>query len=338
MAMREESHMQAEHGRSAGVATAALILLSCVPFLTVAGCRHGGGAPPGLQGIVEYDQRIIGFEVAGRVSEVPVHRGQRAQAGDVLARLEDALALSARDARQAELQAARADLALLTAGARREDIAAARSDLRGATTTEALARRDAERQRALLRAGAITVAEGDRAESELELASARRATLDSRLALLRRGARPEEIARAQANVDSRVSALVEVQEQLARYVLRAQAPGTILDVTVKPGEVAAPGTPAALMADVEHPYADVFVPEAELASLEVGTRAEARVDATPEALPAVVEYLSPEAEFTPKFLFSDRERPNLVLRARVRIDDPGRRLHGGVPVFVRVGR
>jgi HlyD family secretion protein len=340
-AMREESHFRAKGQGPAGAARAGLALLSYLTFLSVlavAGCRHGGGAPPGFQGIVEYDQRIIGFELAGRVSEVPVHRGQRAQAGDVLARLEDALALSARDARQAELQAARADLALLMAGARREDIAAARSDLRGATTTEALARRDAERKRALLRAGAITVAEGERAESELELASSRRATLDSRLALLRRGARPEEIARAQANVESRASALVEAQERLARHVLRAQALGTILDVTVKPGEVAAPGTPAALMADVQHPYADVFVPEAALASIEVGARAEARVDATPEALPAMVEYVSPEAEFTPKFLFSDRERPNLVLRARVRIDDPGRRLHGGVPVFVRVVR
>jgi hypothetical protein len=51
---------------------------------------------------------------------------------------------------------------------------------------------------------------------------------------------------------------------------------------------------------------------------------------------AVVEYVSPETEFTPKFVFSDRERPNLVVRARVRIDDPGHQLHSGVPVFVRL--
>src|SRR6266700_4961 len=327
--------MREDAGRPARAAVVVSVLLC---GLAAPGCRRAGGAPPGFQGILEYDQRIIGFEVAGRVSQVPVRRGQTTQAGDVLARLDDTLALSARDARQAELQAARADLALLKAGARREDVAAARSDLSGATTTLALARRDAERKRALLRAGAITVAEGDRAESDLELASARRATLDSRLALLQRGARREEIARAEANVDSHVSALAEVKERLAHYVLRAQAPGTILDVTVKPGEVAAPGTPAVMMADVGHPYADVFVPEAELASIQVGARAEARVDATVEAFPAVVEYLSPEAEVTPKFLFSDRERPNLVLRARVRIDDPGQRLHAGVPVFVRVAR
>lgn len=325
--------------RTCGTRAAPGGLVIAVAFLACgAACRQGAAVPPGFQGILEYDQRVIGFELAGRVSQVPVHRGQRAHAGDVLARLDDTLAVAADDARQAELQAAHADLALLKAGARQEDVAAARSDLAGATATETMARKEVERKRALLRAGAITIAEGERAESDLELASARRATLDSRLALLRRGARREEIARAEANVETRGSVLSEDKERLSRYVLRAQSPGTILDVTVKPGEFAAPGTPAVVMADVEHPYADVFVPEAQLGGIQVGARAEAHVDAWSQPFAAAVEYFSPEAEFTPKFLFSDRERPNLVIRTRVRIDDPEHRLHSGVPVFVRVTR
>jgi HlyD family secretion protein len=288
--------------------------------------------------LVEYDQRVIGFELAGRVREVPVRRGLAVGPGDVLARLDDTLARASRDARQSEVEAARADLALLKAGARREDIAAARADLSGAAANEALARKEVERKRALLRGGAITRADEDKAESDLEQASARRASLQSRVALLRGGARPEEIARAEANLRSRTSALAEDNERLARYVLRAHGTGTILDVTVKPGEVAAPGTTAVVMADVEHPYADVFIPESQLGVLQTGARAEARVDALGERFHAAVEYLSPEAEFTPKFLFSDRERSNLVIRARVRLDDPSHRLHSGVPVFVEVAR
>ena len=61
--------------------------------------------------------------------------------------------------------------------------------------------------------------------------------------------------------------------------------------------------------------------------------------ATPEVKAAPVsgeiEYISPKTEFTPRFLFSDRERPNLVIRVRVRIKDPERALHAGVPAFVR---
>jgi hypothetical protein len=37
-------------------------------------------------------------------------------------------------------------------------------------------------------------------------------------------------------------------------------------------------------------------------------------------------------------LFSERERPNLVVRVRVRIEDPKRLLHAGVPVFVTIDR
>jgi HlyD family secretion protein len=293
--------------------------------------------PAGFQGLLEYDERVIGFELPGRVSEVPVHRGQAVKPGDVLARLDGALATASRNARQAELDAARDDLALLIAGTRREDVASAAADLRGAIASEGLLQKNLERQRALLRDGAIPKADEDKAESDLEQATARRLSLESRLTSLRRGARPEELERAKANVESRASALAEDDERLARYVLRAQGPGVILDVTVKPGEIAAAGTPAVMVADVEHPYADVFIPEGQIGTIQVGSVAEARVDALSEPFRAVVEYVSPQTEFTPKFLFSDRERPNLVLRARVRIDDPNHRLHSGVPVFAKVG-
>ena len=49
-----------------------------------------------------------------------------------------------------------------------------------------------------------------------------------------------------------------------------------------------------------------------------------------------VEHVFPRTEFTPRFLFSDDERPNLVLRVRVRIEDPRHLLHAGLPVFVQL--
>jgi hypothetical protein len=51
----------------------------------------------------------------------------------------------------------------------------------------------------------------------------------------------------------------------------------------------------------------------------------------------VVENVARATEFTPRFLFSERERANLVVRVRVRVDDPAQRLHAGVPAFVELG-
>ena len=49
-----------------------------------------------------------------------------------------------------------------------------------------------------------------------------------------------------------------------------------------------------------------------------------------------MEHIASQTEFTPRFLFSPRERPNLVVRVRVRIEDPEERLHAGVPAFVTI--
>jgi HlyD family secretion protein len=98
------------------------------------------------------------------------------------------------------------------------------------------------------------------------------------------------------------------------------------------------GSPIVTVADTQHPYADVFVAQGKTAGIRLGSRARVQTDALSETLSAKVEHISRRTEFTPRFLFSERERPNLVVRVRVRVDDPGERLHAGVPVFVNIER
>ena len=61
-----------------------------------------------------------------------------------------------------------------------------------------------------------------------------------------------------------------------------------------------------------------------------------RVDSVAESFAGRVEHISPTTEFSPRYIFSERERPSLVVRVRVRIDDPKHQLHRGVPAFVKV--
>jgi HlyD family secretion protein len=309
--------------------------LAMLALIGAAGCTRSPPLPDGYQGIVEYDQRVLAFEVAARVDGVPVQRGDQVVAGQVLAQLDDTLERLTVDSRDKDEAAAQADLALLEAGTRKEDIAAAADDLRAAAATEDLLRKSAERVRALFAQGALPQADLDKAESDLEHGTAERRALEQRLTAMRRGSRPEEIARSRARVDEARSAVALEKERLARYVLRANAPAEVVDVDIKAGEMAAVGTSAVTLADTTHPYVDVFVPQGELGALHAGDKAVVRVDAASAPLAASIEYVSPETEFTPKFLFSPRERPNLVVRVRVRVQDPDRRLHAGVPAFAR---
>lgn len=65
---------------------------------------------------------------------------------------------------------------------------------------------------------------------------------------------------------------------------------------------------------------EVFLPAREAGLLPIGAEARIVLDALPDyAIPAVVSFVSPEAQFTPKQVETLDEREQLVFRVRVRI-------------------
>jgi HlyD family secretion protein len=306
--------------------------------LTAAGCRWGDHLPPGFQGIVEFDERVIACEVPGRVREVAVHRGEIVPDGADLAKLDDTLAKLTHEARAEDEASARAELDLLQAGSRREDIESMAAEVRGAMAQVTLARQNLDHVKALNATGAISNATVDQANADMARTSAEHRSLEQRLRALQKGARPEELARAQARLAAVKLETALASEELERHVVHAPEGGMVVDVNVKPGELAAVGTPVATIADVTHPYIDVFVPQAELEGVRLGVGASVHVDSSKDPVKGTVEFVSPKTEFTPRFLFSEQERPHLVIRVRVRAQDPEQRLHAGVPAFVRFER
>jgi HlyD family secretion protein len=314
-----------------------VVVLAAVALSGAAGCdKAQPSASEPLQGVVELDDRVIGFELGGRVLEVAVERGQEVSAGTVVARLDDGLERPLRDLRLADLAQAQAQLKLLRAGARREDLRASEAEIAALQAQEDTLQKNLARQNQLQAAGAAAQATIDAVSSDLRAVGERRAALEQRLKALRSGARSEELTAAEAHAQAAAASLAALDARLLRYVLVSPVAATVVDVHVKSGEMVAPGTPAVTLADLAHPFADVFVPEGRLRGVAVGALAEATVDGASAALPARIEHVFPRAEFTPRFLFSESERPNLVLRVRVRVDDPKHVLHEGVPAFVRL--
>ncbi len=303
------------------------------------GCREARGAgPAGEQGVVEFDERTVAFEVPGRVRALSVVRGQPVTDGVVVASLDDSLARPVREARAADLEAARARWSLARAGARGSDLRSLEAQIAGARATESTAARELSRARELAASGSAPTAQVDTLSGQYDRAHAERVAAEERLHTLRSGARPQEIDAAHAQVEAATQALAAEDQRLSRYTLRAQGDGVVVDVLVDPGEVVAAGAPVATVADVRHPFVDVFVPQGRLDGVRVGLAATVRVDATRATFRGAVEDVGREVEFTPRFLFSEQERPNLVVRVRVRVDDPQARLHAGVPAFVTLAR
>jgi HlyD family secretion protein len=230
-------------------------------------CQPAPAHPGAFQGVVELEERVLGFEAGGRVLAVSVQRGAAVQPGDTLAALDDALARTAREAREAEASAADARLALLRAGARSEDVKAMSAEIAAARASEDLLQKEVTRARALVETGTLAQAALDQAEAGLASQKARRQALEERLRGLRNGPRKQEIDTADAQARAAGKAVTLESERLARHTLRAHAAGTVLDVHVDPGEVVAPGTPIVTLADTARPYIDVFVPQAPVAPL-----------------------------------------------------------------------
>jgi HlyD family secretion protein len=308
--------------------------------LGIAACSAKAATDEGYQGVVELDETTLGFDLGGRVASLRVSRGDAVAADQEIAKLDDTLARAAREAREKDVIAARAQVDLVRAGSRREDIASVQAQLRGAQSSEEALKKELERVRALQRSGSLPSAVVDDTEARLQRSTAEKEAIASKLRALVSGARPEELAVAEARASAAQSAVILEDQRLAHHVLHATHKGVVMDVHVKLGEVVSPGAPVVTIADPTAPYVDVFVPEAKIAGLRVGVHGTVRVDSIAHPFQGEIEHISSRTEFTPRYLFSDKERPNLVLRVRVRVHDEAGELHAGVPARVRfeVGR
>jgi HlyD family secretion protein len=294
--------------------------------------------PSGYQGVIEHDERHLGFQVGGKLEAIHYQRGDVIEEGAIIAVLDDTAELPILRAREADLARARAQAALVYAGPREEEVRATMAELDGARAELRDAKSNLERNLALPEEAATAASLVSDLRAAYASARARVRMLEQQLAQLRKGARPEELAAADAEVRAAEAAVAAEQERLALYSMRSASRVTVLDIPVRVGEVLAAGATVVTVADTTHPYVDVFVPQQDLSGLSIGVPARIRVDAESDSFSGRIEHVSPTTEFTPRFLFSPRERPNLVVRVRVRIDDPDERLHAGVPAFASFQR
>jgi HlyD family secretion protein len=316
------------------------LVLSAIALVLAAGCARVQAEPTEelYQGTAELDERTLAFETSGRITTLTALEGEHVKAGAVLATIDLDLDTQARQARELEARAAASEATVVDKGTRPEQIAVTKAQLGAARAEEALAAKQLAREKELNAHGATPDARVDELEAQYATRVAEREALESQLREQQRGARPEERAAARAKADAAQANVTLDDLRIEKGQLRAVNDGIVLDVHLKAGEVATAGAPVLTLADPGHLYAYVFVPQGKLAGIDVGDRASVRADGVPKTLAGHVENIARRAEFTPRYLFSEKERGNIVVRVKVRIDDPERLLHAGVPVRVSIDR
>jgi HlyD family secretion protein len=84
--------------------------------------------------------------------------------------------------------------------------------------------------------------------------------------------------------------------------------------------------------DLDHAWANLFVPEPIIPRVKLGQPATVFTDAGGDGLQGKVTYVSPRAEFTPRNVQTADERSKLVYRIKVAVDNSAGVLKSGMPV------
>ncbi len=247
-------------------------------------------------GRIEAEQIEIAPTLAGRVSSV------KASEGDLVAP-DDVLVIMDTDELSAMLDRANAEVALA-----HQSKAEALAIVAQRKSELLRAKHELERATSLLASENISETVFEERDTSYQVAEA----------IL--GAAKARVATAESQIVAFEAEARRINEQVKDSSLVAPASGRVLYRLAEPGEVVAAGAPILTLLSLEKVYMDVFLPAREAGLLAIGAEARIVLDALPDyAIPAVVSFVSPEAQFTPKQVETVSEREQLVFRVRVRI-------------------
>jgi HlyD family secretion protein len=157
------------------------------------------------------------------------------------------------------------------------------------------------------------------------------AELGERLALLRAGPRQETIAQARARLDQAKASIALAETRVANARLTAPSAGVVLAKHAEPGEFLGVGAPVVTITDNSRVWLRGYVGQLDLDYLRLGQEIEVAVDAFPgRTFTGRVAFISPEAEFTPKTVQTEKERVTYVFRIRIDLDNRSGELKAGM--------
>lgn len=332
-----------------------------------------------VSGTLQGREVRVGSRVGGRVARVQVREGDKVKKDQPLVDLEPFDLLPRLKEVEGQLAAQRATLARLEAGFRTEEVAQAKAhrdqaqsvvdeavagprplqirqseeSLKLALSELGLATTSHARARELRAKQAVPQEELDRAQSQLEIATARVETQRTALELLKEGTRPEaiaqaraqlaeaqavldlrqkgarveEIAQAKAQVDQALAAIERTQALMNELVVRSPCECRVEALDLRPGDLVAANAPLVTLLERENLRVRSFVPQTHLDKVQPGRELSVQVDSLPtKDFVGKVSYVAHEAEFTPANVQTPDERSQQVFRFEVELpDDPALR-------------
>ena len=285
-----------------------------------------------LSGNIEAHESLVSFKVMGRIVDLPVDEGVAVKTGDLLARLDNADYRQQVAVDEATQHVRSRQLVLGLAGSRWQEIEAAKQTVVDSKADLDQKKKDLARYEALFEKDEISGQTRDQAATNVTRAQAAYDRAQQILNELVEGTRKEELDVDRSNVRQARENLDMSQIRLSYTVLRAPFDGIVLVRQAELGEVVSPGAPIVTLADLDHIWLRVYLPETDLGKVHWGQAVNVRSDTYPgKTYQGRISVIASDAEFTPKSVQTERERVTLVYRIKVDVENPNHELKPGMP-------
>jgi len=301
-------------------------------------------------GTIETTQAKLSFQIPGRVSSVNVQEGQAVTENQVIAQIDRAEFESRYEQAKANLdrsQKVRQQLQTalhISQNTLPSEVARTEAGLKSARDVLKDAEINYRRFAELFRKGVVTEKERDTLKLNYDVAKSRHAESESMLKLAkgnlaRIDAARDEIATADAQIDVARASMNQASIQLAYTQLKSPLDGVVTSRNVEPGETVTVGRELITISDLKRVDLKIFVGETTIGKVKPGQKVEVSVDTFPgKVYHGTVSFVSPEGEFTPKIIQTQKERVKLVYLVKVSIPNPNRELKAGMPADARLIR
>jgi HlyD family secretion protein len=121
------------------------------------------------------------------------------------------------------------------------------------------------------------------------------------------------------------------------HILKSPVDGIVVEKFVSGGETVFPGTAIADILDTSSLYIEIFIEEKGISRLKLNQPAAIQVDGInnqSKKLTGLISFFGKKAEFSPKYIISEKERQSLLYQVKVKVEDTSGILKLGMPVTV----
>lgn len=279
------------------------ILVPCALLLASCGGRDEDADATGA---FETREVVVSAEASGRILDFPLEEGASLDSGAFAASIDSV------QPRLRKLQLLKSRSAVL---ARRPDMG---KQIAAIEQQIATARTERARVARLLAADAANRKQLDDADAQIALLERQLDAQKSSLRTSDRGLSEES--------DAISVQAAQIDDQLAKCVVRNPLRGTVLEKYAEAGEFAVPGKPLYRVADLDRMILRAYVVASQLATLKVGQKVTVSAEmggGEDRKYEGRVSWISDKAEFTPRTILTRDERENLVYAVKVAVANDG---------------